>query len=170
MADFGQAFHLHEAMLRLTALDDEGLAWFEDPLPADDLAGHARLTAALATPIQTGENFGSAQQLARALARGAADCMNLDAKHIGGVSGWLAAAPLAEAAHMPLSSHFYPEYSAHLLAASGSRHWLEYFDWVDPILARPLRIERGLAMFGDGPGVGLEWDEAALRRFGAVAL
>jgi mandelate racemase len=170
MADFGQALDRAEAVIRLSALDGEGLAWFEDPLTARDLEGHARLARALKTPIQTGENFGSPEMMAEAIRIHAADCMNLDVKHIGGVSGWLDAAPLAAAAHIPLSSHFYPEYSVHLLAISGSRHRLEYFDWLNPILTDPLRIEAGHAIFRKSPGAGIEWNEDALTRMGAVVL
>jgi mandelate racemase len=51
-----------------------------------------------------------------------------DAVKIGGVTGWLRAAALAESAGLPLSSHLYPEISAHLLAVSPTGHWLEYVD------------------------------------------
>jgi mandelate racemase len=100
-----------------------------------------------------------------ALAAGASDYVMPDFARIGGVSGWMEAAALAAAAGVPLSSHLYPEFSAHLLAASPTCHWLEYVDWAAPILARPIEIRDGHAIIDERPGVGLEWNEEAVRRY-----
>jgi mandelate racemase len=86
---------------------------------------------------------------------------------IGGVSGWLRAAALAEAAGVPVSSHIFPEFSSHLLAVSPTGHWLEFLDLVAPLLIEPVKLESGHVLIGDAPGVGLDWDEKALSRFGA---
>jgi len=64
-----------------------------------------------------------------------------------------------------MSSHLYPEVSAHLLAVTPTAHFLEYVDWAAPILSHPLAISDGLAMPSDVPGVGLEWNEEAVSRF-----
>jgi mandelate racemase len=84
---------------------------------------------------------------------------------IGGVTGWLRTAALAEAWGLPLTSHIFPEVSAHLLAASPTAHRLEYLDKANLILKEPVRIEDGHAVVPDGPGIGLEWDEEAIERF-----
>jgi mandelate racemase len=88
-----------------------------------------------------------------------------DAMKIGGVSGWLRAAALADAAGMPVSSHLFPEVSAHLLAATPTAHWLEYVDWANPVLRSPLRIELGQAVVSNRPGTGIEWDEDAVAQY-----
>ncbi len=88
-----------------------------------------------------------------------------DAMKIGGITGWLRAAALAESSGLPLSSHLFPEVSAHLLAAAPTRHWLEYVDWANPILQQPLAIEDGHAVVSDAAGLGLEWDESAVARY-----
>ena len=75
------------------------------------------------------------------------------------------AAALADAAGIELSSHLYPEVSAQMLAVTPSAHFLEYVDWAEPILARPLQVREGLARPGDTPGVGLEWNDEAVARF-----
>ena len=54
----------------------------------------------------------------------------------------------------------------HLLAATPTCHLLEYVDWAEPILKNPLRIENGRTVIPDIPGVGLDWDEEAVARFG----
>ena len=100
-----------------------------------------------------------------AIAADAADCYMPDVQRIGGVSGWLRAATLAEAHDLPLSSHLFPEVSVHLLAASPTVHWLEYVDWVNPVVCDPLVVSDGRAQVPDRPGVGLEWDETAVSRY-----
>lgn len=67
-------------------------------------------------------------------------------------------------AELPLSSHLFPEVSAHLLAASPTVHWLEYVDWAEPILLEPLHAVDGHAQPPDRPGNGLAWNTAAVAR------
>ena len=66
-----------------------------------------------------------------------------------------------------MSSHLYPEVSAHLLAATPTAHWLEYVDWADPILEEPVEIRDGHALPSLKPGLGMKWNEKAVRKFAA---
>ena len=86
---------------------------------------------------------------------------------IGGVSGWLQAAALADEAGIPLSSHLYPEVSSHLLAATPTAHWLEYVDWAEPFLTAPVEISAGQAIVSTEPGTGVIWDDAAIASYSA---
>lgn len=165
MADYNQVLPTAEAHRRVDALDDEGLYWIEEPTHADDYEGYARIREKARTPIQMGENWWGPREMAKCLATGACDYGMPDAMKIGGVTGWLRAAALAEAAALPVSSHLFPEISAHLLAVSPTCHWLEYVDWAAPILQQPLRVEGGHAIIADGPGSGIAWDEAAVARY-----
>lgn len=165
MADYNQALTVTEAIQRGRALDGEGLSWIEEPVRHDDYAGCARIAGALATPIQIGENFAGPPAMAAALAAGACDYVMPDLERIGGVTGWQRAAALAAAAGIEMSSHIFPEVSAHLLAATPTCHWLEYVDWASPILAEPLRIVDGMAMVSDRPGTGVAWNEEAVARY-----
>lgn len=88
-----------------------------------------------------------------------------DLERIGGVSGWLQAAALADAAATEMSSHLYHEVSAHLLAATPTAHWIEYVDWADPILEQPLKVADGCVVPPDRPGTGLTWNADAVARF-----
>jgi mandelate racemase len=164
MVDYNQSLPVAEAIDRARALDGEGLEWIEEPTRADDYAGHARITAAARTPIQLGESWWGPHDAEKSIAAGASDHVTLDAMKLGGVTGWLRAAELAEAAGLPASSHTFPEISAHLLAVTPTRHRLEYLDHAGPILAEPVRIEGGHAVVSERPGIGIEWDEAAIRR------
>ena len=165
MVDFNQALSVAEALRRGRALDGEGLYWIEEPIRHDDYAGAAVLVRALATPIQIGENFSGPRAMAEALAASACDYVMPDLERIGGVTGWQHAAGFAAARNIEMSSHLFPEVSAHLLAVTPTRHWLEYVDWANPILAEPLRIVDGKAVIPDRPGNGLAWNEDAVARY-----
>jgi mandelate racemase len=165
MTDYNQGLTVPEALRRGHALDDEGLHWIEEPVRADDHAGHATIARALTTAVQIGENFWWPQDMSRALEAQACDYAMPDLMRIGGVTGFQQAAGLAAARGIPLSSHLFPEISAHLLAAAETGHWLEYCDWANPILAEPLRIEHGHAVLPDRPGHGMSWNEAEVARY-----
>jgi mandelate racemase len=86
---------------------------------------------------------------------------------IGGVTGWLRAASLAEAHAVRVSNHLWPEISAQLLSVTPTAHWLEYADWWNMIVSEPLRIENGMAIPSDRAGTGIEWNEEAISRCSA---
>jgi mandelate racemase len=165
MADYNQALTVAQALQRGRALDNEGLAWIEEPIRHDDYAGNAILARELATPIQIGENFDGPNAMADAIAARACDYAMPDFGRIGGVSGWLQATALAQAAGIEMSSHLYPEFSAHLLAVTPTCDWLEYVDWAAPVLEHPLEIRDGHAIIADRPGAGLSWAEDAVARY-----
>jgi len=166
MCDFNQGLSVNEAIRRGRMLDDEGgLHWIEEPVRADDFLGTARVAQALHTPVQIGENFMGPEQMAQALQARCCDFVMPDAQRIGGVTGWMRAAALAQAAGLEMSSHLFPEISAHLLAVTPTAHWLEYVDWANPILQTPIKIRQGFAHIPDVPGTGIVWDEQAVKRY-----
>ncbi|ABE47045.1 enolase C-terminal domain-like protein [Polaromonas sp. JS666] len=165
MADFNQALSRNAAVERCQQLDDEGLYWIEEPVRHDDYATSAELTALLRTPVQIGENFAGPRAMAQALAQRACDFVMPDLERIGGVSGWIDASALANVAGIELSSHLFPEVSAHLLASTPTAHWIEYVDWADAILQEPLKVVDGCLSAPARPGNGLTWDPDAVRHY-----
>ena len=164
--DFNQAFSPSEAIRRMQMLDEEALAWIEEPVLASDLDGHAAVRAAIRTPVQTGENWWGVADMKKALAAGACDLTMPDAVKIGGVTGWVAAARIAESARMPVASHLFGETSAHLLAATPTAMILEWFDIAGSITINPPNIADGYITPSPAPGSGVTWDEAAISRLG----
>ncbi len=168
MVDFNQGLSVNEALRRGRMIDDEGgVYWIEEPVRADDFSGCNQIRREVQTPIQLGENFMGPEQMAQALAAGACDYAMPDAQRIGGVTGWMRAAALAQGAGMEMSSHLFPEVSCHLLAATPTCHWLEYVDWADPILQEPLVVKNGLVSIPERPGTGMQWNEDAVKRYAA---
>jgi len=168
MVDFNQALSVAEAVKRGRMIDDEGgVAWIEEPIRADDFSGCARIAREVATPIQIGENFMGPEQMAQAIAAGASDYVMPDMQRIGGITGWIRAAALAQGAGLEMSSHLFPEASTSLLAVTPTAHWLEYVDWADPVLEEPVEIRDGHAVVSGRPGLGMQWNEKSVRKFAA---
>jgi mandelate racemase len=165
MVDFNQSLATPEAIRRGRVLDGEGVSWIEEPVRADDYRGAAEIAAQVATPIQIGENFNGVYEMELALSLKACDLVMPDPQQIGGVTGWLRAAALAQAAGVPCSSHIFIEVSAHLLAVTPTCHYIEYLDVAAPVLAEPLRPVDGTIQAPARPGIGLQWNEEAVRRY-----
>ncbi|MAG97281.1 MAG: enolase C-terminal domain-like protein [Alphaproteobacteria bacterium] len=163
--DFNMGLTVAEAIRRGQAFDEEDVYWIEEPIIYDDLEGNAKISQEVATPIQIGENLYGPRALAQALRAEAADYYMPDAQRIGGVTGWLRAAALCQAASIEMSSHTFPEISSHLLAVTPTRHLLEYVDWAEPVLQEPLKPKDGAVMIPDRPGTGIDWDEAAVKKY-----
>ena len=165
MVDYNQGLTPSEAVQRLRVLDDEGLTWVEEPTLAHDYAGHALIARDAKTPIQCGENWWGPLDMQHAIDAQASDFMMPDVMKIGGVTGWLRAAALAQTKGIRLSNHLWPEISTQLLCATPTAHWLEYADWWNPVMSEPLQIKSGFALVGGATGAGVAWDETAVERF-----
>jgi len=164
MCDFNQGLAFGDALLRLHALDDQGLSWFEEPIVYDNLEGCAQIAREMKTPVQIGENIYGPREFLKAVKAGAADLYMPDLMRIGGVTGWMRSAAIAGAAGLPMSNHLYGMISTHLLRATETADWLEWSDWAEPILATPLPVTDGFAMTPEVPGTGIEWNEDAVTR------
>jgi mandelate racemase len=165
MVDYNQSLSTTEAVERARRLDDEGLTWIEEPTLADDYAGHARVAQAARTPIQCGENWWGPREMRKAIEAGASDYVMPDVMKIGGVTGWLRAAALAETKGIRMSNHLFVEISTQLLCVTPTAHWLEYAEWFNPVIEQPLRVVDGCVVPDDRPGTGVEWDEKAVARY-----
>jgi mandelate racemase len=165
MVDFNQGLSLADALVRCHAIDSMGLAWIEEPIVYDNLDGYRQLASELRTPLQIGENFYGPRALHNALRHKACDLVMPDFMRIGGVTGWMRAAAIAGAAGIPVSTHLYPEVAAHVMRVTETAHWLEWQDWVDPILQQPFLVHDGHLNIPNLPGVGLEWNEEAVARY-----
>ena len=162
--DFNQGLAVASALDTCRKIDNLALAWIEEPVVYDDYDTQARLTAKLATPIQIGENWWSWRVGKAAIEMGACDYVMPDLLRIGGVTGWLRLARVAEARNIPFSSHLSPDFSAHVLAATPTKHWLEFMDWAQDLMQDPLLPVKGFTTPGEKPGIGVDWNERAIER------
>jgi mandelate racemase len=168
MVDYNQALTVTEAIARGRQLQDEGIYWFEEPIPHDDYEASAAIARELSVPVQIGENFNGPEGMLTALSARASDFVMPDVARIGGVTGWMQAAALAAARGIEMSSHLMPEISAQVLSATPTAHWLEYVDWADALLQEPLQIVDGKVLTSQRPGSGIAWDEDKIRKLETI--
>ena len=168
MVDYNQALTMAEAIARGRQLENEGIYWFEEPIPHEDYEACAAIARELRVPVQIGENFNGPEGMLPALIARASDFVMPDVARIGGVSGWMQASALAAAKGIEMSSHLMPEISAQLLSATPTAHWLEYVDWADALLQEPLRIIDGKVLTSQRPGSGIAWDEDKIRKLETI--
>ena len=143
MLDFNQSLNPAEAKRRIDRLAPYDLTWIEEPVPQENLSGHAEVRETSPIPIQSGENWWFPRGFAEAIAAGASDFIMPDLMKVGGITGWLGVAGQADAASIPMSSHILPEASAHVLAVTPTAHWLELLDFAGP--SSPIRSRSSTA-------------------------
>jgi len=158
MTDANQGFTLDEAIRRAGRLAELDLAWIEEPLPADDLEGHVRLSQSTSTPIAVGESMYSIRHFREYMARSACSIVQVDVARIGGITPWVKVAHAAEAFDMPVCPHFLMELHVSLACAVPNGKYVEYIPQLDELTTSRLAIEDGMAVAPAAPGIGVEWD------------
>jgi L-alanine-DL-glutamate epimerase-like enolase superfamily enzyme len=164
MTDANQQLTVDEAIRRARLLTPLDVAWLEEPLPADDLSGHQRLSQSTTLPIAVGESLYSPQHFREYLQRGACSIVQVDVARIGGITPWLKVAHLAETFNVPVCPHFLMELHVALACAVPNARWVEYIPQLDSLTTAPMRIEDGHAVPSDQPGLGIAWDTDAIAR------
>lgn len=164
MTDANQCFTVSEAIRRARYYESLDIAWFEQPLPAEDLGGHMRLSSATSIPVAVGESIYSLAHFREYLQRAACSIVQADAARIGGITPWLKVAHLAESFNVAICPHFLMELHVSLTAAVPNAPWLEYIPQLDPIARSRVLIQDGYALPPDTPGLGIDWDFDAIDR------
>jgi L-alanine-DL-glutamate epimerase-like enolase superfamily enzyme len=161
MVDANQQWDRETAFRMGRAMEPFGLVWIEEPLDAYDAEGHARLAAALDTPIASGEMLTSVAEHAELIRAGAVDFIQPDAARVGGISQFLKVMALGEQNRLKMAPHFAMEIHVHLAAAYANDAWVEHFDWLSPLFNEPLEIADGLMKVPDRPGLGCSLSDYA---------
>ncbi|RUX31129.1 mandelate racemase/muconate lactonizing enzyme family protein [Mesorhizobium sp. M7A.F.Ca.US.011.01.1.1] len=163
MTDANQGFSVDEAIRRAARLRELDLAWIEEPLPADDIDGHIRLSNSTPTPIAIGESLYSIRHFREYMQKGACSIVQVDVGRIGGITPWLKIAHAAEAFDIPVCPHFLMELHVSLTCAVQNGRYVEYIPQLDQLTGKRLRIEDGQALAPDEPGIGIDWDWDAVK-------
>ena len=162
MTDANQGFTLPEAIRRARHLEALDIAWFEEPMPADDVFAHGELARHTSVPIAVGESLYSLSQFKAYLQSGACSIVQVDVARIGGITPWLKVAHLAEAYNVPVCPHFLMELHVGLCCAIPNSRWVEYIPQLDTITKQRLSISGGRAYASTEPGLGIDWDFDAI--------
>jgi L-alanine-DL-glutamate epimerase-like enolase superfamily enzyme len=162
--DANQAFSVDEAIRRARAYEPLDIGWLEEPLPADDISGHVRLSQHTSLPIAVGESLYSISHFREYLQHHAASVIQVDVGRIGGITPWLKVAHMAEAFNVAVCPHFLMELHVSLCAAVPNARWVEYIPQLDELTTERMSIDKGRARPSEAPGLGIAWDFAAIDR------
>jgi len=164
-SDVNQGLGPMQAIKLGRALEPFDLAWFEEPVAAYDLAGHAKVRAALDVPIASGESEYTRYGIQAMIDAGAADILMPDLQRIGGFSEFRRASAAASAVNLPVSSHFFTEQSLCLAGSIDNCISVEHCDWFSPLFQESMELVDGHLQVPDRPGHGFTFDEAAVARY-----
>jgi L-alanine-DL-glutamate epimerase-like enolase superfamily enzyme len=162
MVDANQSMTYSEAKRRARMFEELDLFWFEEPLPAEDITGHALLAPYTSIPIAVGESLYSTSHFREYLAAGAAGIVQVDAARIGGITPWLKTAHLAEAFNVKVAPHFLMELHVSLAAAVPNAMYVEHIPQLRSITTKDIEIVAGRAIAPSVPGIGISWDRDAI--------
>jgi L-alanine-DL-glutamate epimerase-like enolase superfamily enzyme len=165
MVDANQGWSVERAKEACRELSAFNLEWIEEPVDHEDVRGCALVAADTDTPICQGETSWNERGMRHLLVVGAADVLMADLQRCSGPTGWIKAAAAAKEHAVPITPHLFHETSAHLMSAAPDSIWCEHMPWWEPILKEPLPFREGCLHLSDKPGIGVEWDEDACRRY-----
>lgn len=164
MVDANQAFTVSEAIRRARHFEPLDLAWFEEPLPAEDLDGHIRLSQSTSLPIAVGESMYHPSHFREYLQKGGCSIVQVDVARIGGITPWLKVAHLAETFNVDVCPHFLMEIHVSLTSAVPNARWVEWIPQLEPITTSRMTVQDGYAVPPSTPGLGIDWDWKAIEK------
>jgi L-alanine-DL-glutamate epimerase-like enolase superfamily enzyme len=169
MCDINQRWRPEQAIDIGHRVEDAGvgLFWLEDVTTHDDYAGLARVAAVLSTPVAGGEYLWGITPFRHMLAARSVDIVMIDQVRSGGITPWLKIAGMAEAFNIPVVSHGVPEIHVHLVGAVPNGLTVEYMPRLFPLWRAVPQPKDGMLAMPTAPGLGLEFDEAAIEKYRA---
>lgn len=162
MLDANQSLTAPEALRRARLLEPYDPYWFEEPMPADDIAGHTALVAGTSIPVAVGESLYSVTQFAQYVTQRAAGIVQVDVARVGGITPWLKVAHLAQAHNLVVCPHFLMELHVSLCCAVPNSRYLEHIPQLRAITTSEIEVRDGAALAPTAPGLGIDWDRDAM--------
>jgi L-alanine-DL-glutamate epimerase-like enolase superfamily enzyme len=165
MCDINQRWDVRQAISIGSRIEEYNLFWLEDVVAHDDYPGMAAVADALATPVAAGEYVYGLVPFRHMLEARSIDIVMVDVLRAGGISQWVKIAGMAEAFNLPIVNHLCPEISVHLVAAVPNGLTVEYMPWSSKLFREVPQPVNGELTVPDKPGLGLEFDADALKRY-----
>ena len=154
MVDINQGLTPKAAIRLGRELEGFNLIWIEEPVAAYDLEGHAKVTAALDTPIASGETEYTRFGIQAMIEKKACDILMPDLQRIGGLTEMRRVAALADAHTIKISTHIFTEQSLCIAGSSPNCMSIEHMPWFSPLFNEEMVIENGNIQIPDRPGTG----------------
>jgi len=148
------------------ALEEYDPFWFEEPVPPENVDEMARVAAHTSIPIATGERLLTKYEFVEVLSKQAAQIIQLDVGHCGGILESKKIAGMAEAHYAMIAPHMYcgpvAAAAAIQLATCSPNFLIQEYNATAlhaELLRTPIHFEQGYITPPTGPGLGVELDE-----------
>lgn len=159
MVDANFSMNKDRAIAFAGAVEHLDISWFEEPISPDDFEGYAEIARETSIPLAMGENLHTIDEFARAIRYSGLAILQPDASNIGGITGWLQVADMADRAGLEVCTHGMHELHVSLLAARDKAGCLEWHSFpIDRYTLAPLQLRDGKAVTPNLPGIGVEFD------------
>lgn len=165
MVDINQGWDINTTLRIGRLMADYNLYWLEDPTHYQDYVGYARIADALDTPIATGEYHYGTIPFRHMLENRSLDIVMVDLLRVGGLTGFMKVAHMAEIYNLPVVSHLATEVLAHAIAAAPNGIYVEHMPWTFDLFTTEPVIEEGMIVLPQTPGLGVEFDEDKLSMY-----
>lgn len=163
LADANMKWTVADAIHASRALAEHDVYWLEEPTSPLDVQGHVRIQREGKLPVAAGENLHTLDEFEALISAGGVAYPEPDVTNCGGITPWMKVAHLAEARHLPVTSHGVHDLHVSLLAAVPNASFLEVHGFgLERFLTYTLQLSRdGYATAPDRPGhgVGFRWRE-----------
>jgi L-alanine-DL-glutamate epimerase-like enolase superfamily enzyme len=161
----GGRFDLGTAMALAHFFEDQGIEWFEDPIPVADAPGYAKLAAMMEVPLAVGSSLDSRDDFFRIIRAGDVRTVRPDPCRLGGITPVLKVAAVAEAFQVTVSPVRLPEVGVHLACGLGVVPHVDSVGWFKDVFAGGPRVEGGKLVPPAEPGLGLTVNEEAAEKW-----
>ena len=171
--DANNAYTVKEAIKAGKLYGKHNVLWFEEPVWPDDIKGSAKVANFLDMPIASGELEYTRYGFKDIIENRAADILQPDVTFCGGITEFLKIAKMAEAWNIPIAPHAAHDIHVHLVAALPNALTVEYFLKDADIMRemelykRTIEPKNGYLEVPNEPGLGIELDEKAIKRYHA---
>jgi L-alanine-DL-glutamate epimerase-like enolase superfamily enzyme len=166
MVDANMSWSVDKAIRATRLMEAYNIYWLEEPTIPDDFPGYARIAEASPVPIAQGENLHTVYEHRYAMEWGKISFPQPDASNIGGITGWLKVARMAEVFNLPVCTHGMQELHVSLMAAMPNADFMEVHSFpIDRYTKRPLVLKEGRAYAPDEAGTGVEFDWDKLKAY-----
>jgi len=165
MVDLNQGLTAKQAIRLGQKLEEFDLVWIEEPVPAYDLKGHARVTNALVTPVASGETEYTRFGMQSMIEHKACDILMPDLQRIGGISEMHRVAHLASAHNMSISTHIFTEQSLSIAGSATNCISVEHLPWYSALFNETIEIDNGDILIPQRAGIGFTFNQKNLKKF-----